>query len=89
MKQNYSGLIEDKELDDYLKTSLLKKGSKANLEVIAQAIESSDSFVPEECMDLSKEQAVINKLREKTGMTGIGLAGTSFLGLLLFGVNLM
>ena len=66
---------EEGEFEDLIKDYLLKRTDDLNFESISKIIENTDLLIPEERIDLSKENKVIEKLREKSGMPGIGLAG--------------
>ena len=85
---NYKGKIDDAEFEDWMKEMLLKKSSAKTQLAVETVIESSDC-IPEEEIDHAKEREVIAKLKDKTGIAGLGLAGTSMVTLLLLGLNMM
>ncbi len=92
MNKNYKEEFTSIELDHDIKDLLLKRGddNPEYAEVyssVERSIEASDSYISEDDIDFLKEEEVINKLREKTGFTGIGLAGTQMMLLLFTSIN--
>jgi len=87
MNKNYKGKIEDAEFNNSLKNYLLKNSEGLNFEAIEASIEISDTYSSIE-IDEVKEKQVIQKLRERTGIRGIGLAGKSLITIFLIGLNM-
>lgn len=87
MNNQYKGRETEKALDDALKEVLLKDKDK-NFPAIEAAIESSDKPELETKINKAQEHGVIEKLRERTGIKGIGLAGTQMLMIVLTGLNI-
>jgi len=74
--------------EDSIKSMLMCNLSDNNLKAVKYTLESSDDLEVDCKIDPVKEQQVIEKLREKTGFKGIGLAGMSSWLLLLINCNM-
>ena len=88
MKHNYRSTIGTEEFDDTVKDLLLKHCEGINLTAVKAAAEVSDQYATDDNVNILKEEEVIQKLREKTGTTGIGLAGTQIVSLLIMALNM-
>lgn len=87
-KNNYKGIIkQDDAFDEQIKEVLLNGKVEDQLKAVKIAFETSDSSENDLEIDTAKEAEIIAKLRKKTGFTGIGMAGTSMLVILLLNLN--